>query len=1320
MEDKPSLPIHDGLFNSTDIPSQNPHSRVFFLLSSLYPSQNTESNGLFSVCRVHIPFLLSIVNQAVYLPLRDTGYSGVSGLWYLIYWLRIDYITIQIGLGEVLLYSVWIGIWSLTALFILGVVVKSRKIYRAIAFGLDVVTTLQVVLMGVLVGSLTVHNTDTLAIHVETGLVWISGLSLGMLWGLSLIRGLATAELVCKPKYWTGFRHCDIVENGVDLMEITACTVLHYAISPINSTLYYPLSALVHLLPALYYAFRQPLYSPKICEERVMGSLLLSWMSVSLQIAVLIERDIVGILLTVVVGAAICGTLHLHWDAIYTLSVPSRLNTSAPITSRLSALLTIRAILLADIPDQERLKRFRALRKLHNNLITVVESGYAQQILGNEALARFLLSGNRDNWYLVDAFFAYRIRSHFHTSQEDIAYVSRLFQLSRIHHLDRSLCLSLSSFYQSLYSPSLYRSRLPGLITSVSGYMREEEKRYSRLMKGEMENVELLGAFGEFLREVMHRKSEAKVFEDRAQEMKETMLRTGSGSDVSLTHPSTCILLVDLNPNPDLSGQIRYCNSAAASTLSYSLPGLFSQRLFSLLPPPFSASHLSHLHQLSLKRHKVTIHHPSILPLLASNGYIKECQVKITITAEANIAVLIVAFKEVNKTRELALLTSEGHVSAHTENFGTMLFDQKGKLEGKITDYIAMPLIPNRLFRLPNAGMVYAKYQEVEVKRDKIRTVAVSTKFASTSTTLIPNIPTTSSQLNLYSQITTMHLHSTKPFTLPLLSEFLSSPSRRLSPLLTTLYKALFALLLTSSLLVLIWAMLMTVFLIDVTESMLDSSVSVEVAGGIVHTVRIAGQGRFLDLTNAGFFPLEMTEDVKNVVRQSVAQLTEYEPIIWSHAKSSSSPLYKSLFVSPSLTMWELEGLTPHPRPKTLKDAMSEYREQSRLLLTLPVTNLTIHNPAVYYVIRNGMGGDLTIALKKSLRMLEEMERRELEGKGSEGGYMVLVVLVLLAGEMGVLVGRLYVSGKSLSGKVMSVSRRKVDGNHAAVAERLRRLHGQEIDLHIPSVTSSSYLLYNPLLHLLPWLFFLPIASILFILLIYFLQVSPQGDYLSHLPTALQYHGLQFTEAIDAWTWTMEAIFMSSSWSLPLALPSPSLQINPLQVISQADISLTKLDTLLFDLSRHTNLPYTNSHTSLLIHATNYTSPIYRKGLKAGFNAYRMDIFLCEQYRGVSAEMYRDCGDLYSAAREMVNISRDVLDMLRTDYRAEALYRVWETGDWLISGAVLSLLYLLLVGIPMVIKSQQIMRRLASLVGLISEEEQGKLREDSITRVTSG
>ena len=1322
-EQSEKAPIYGGLFHCSDLtfqPVSTLRTRILELLSALHTPTECGNEGFPTFLRLHLPALFCVLHQIPYLLLQEpSSYTGLMALWHGLFWLRPDYVALQIGLAKEVLYTVWAGIGLLTVLLVAAGTGHSPKAVRSLGTGLDLIVCFPVPLLGILLGHVSASAADPLAVSAPLGLGGVSALGFFLLCSLLTLHSLRSAELLCNCKDWTGRKHYSPAASAVDLTEFSTAALLRYLLSPYNPTVFYLLSGLMHLSAFLFYALRQPLYSPAACEERASGSLFLGWTSAALTLGHLLGVEVVGLLLSSLVGAGLVGVLHCYWSQIHAYVLSYSLRKSAKERSRGTVLLAIRAVLLAELTHEERFKRFQGLREGQRSLLAVVESAYSLQMTGNEALARFQLSAKDSNGSFLDDSLSYRIQKRLNMGKNANSYLSRLLLLAQIHHLDRSLCQTLARFWLSL--PSIQSKSLLPLISTLSTLIREEETLFRRLLLLDPDNPDPLRAFAAFMRAVLMRPSQAFMYENRAKVVQETMQRTDFTSELSLNHPSTGVIIANIDGDEEAMGRIRFCNRSAASFLHYDLNQLAALRLFALFPGPLALSHLRSLRSFGQKRTSVSVKHPSTLPLLTSTGFLQEFSTQISVSAEKGLAVLILAFKPANLVREMAVLW-ESSTIGHTENFGKVLCDAESLISVPVSAYIG-PLESSKPLLIRRAPPLSLKLHLITINTTSVQTL-ILTSGSLSSTTL--------SSVSFSEQIRTADrslsaVPATPKFSSKAEQQIYEQENsgnttvRRLNSGINRVYRLFACTLLASALFVLVWSVVFTVFLLDVTENMLGDSVSVELVQQAIHTSRLAGQGRFLDLTNAGFFPAYMTGDVKNVVEQSVAVLSAIEPLIWARVKTASNPDFQALYLQDSLYMWELEGSLPRPRRKTLTDALNDYRDHGRQVLSLPIANLSIHNAHVYSLVHNGMKGDLTAALMKSLREFEAMEKADLEERAAQAAYFLIAVMLFLAVEglaLALLLGKVHCQAKWISGLFTSLPHSRLNANLETVKERLSSIHDITIYSTLPPMRPHS--LYRPLAHLSPWLLILPIGSGLLYFLIYIVILQPQGHYVAYYPTVLLDNGLHFIGLIDLWTWTMEAIFMDSSWPLKIAVPGPSFQRSPIQEIEEMDEDLSRVMASIDDLCRKGYLPYTSPHLTTLMHDSNYSTSIYRKGLRAGFFAYRTDIYLCTGYRDVSAEMYTDCGNLYSAARELVNISADVLGMLRSDFQWESKLQVWRAGDWLLAGAGVGIGYLGLLALPVLVQSRRVMRKLTGLVGLIVVEEESKTKEETFGRSLSG
>jgi hypothetical protein len=92
--------------------------------------------------------------------------------------------------------------------------------------------------------------------------------------------------------------------------------------------------------------------------------------------------------------------------------------------------------------------------------------------------------------------------------------------------------------------------------------------------------------------------------------------------------------------------------------------------------------------------------------------------------------------------------------------------------------------------------------------------------------------------------------------------------------------------------------------------------------------------------------------------------------------------------------------------------------------------------------------------------------------------------------------------------------------------------------------------------------------------------------------------------------------------------------------------------------------------------------------------------------------MYADCGNLYSAARELVNVSSDVLTWVQSDFQGEALSRAWAVNYWLLAWVVFGLLLLSGCILPYLYRSKRHVMRMISLGRLVKMSPQQTLASD--------
>jgi hypothetical protein len=376
-----------------------------------------------------------------------------------------------------------------------------------------------------------------------------------------------------------------------------------------------------------------------------------------------------------------------------------------------------------------------------------------------------------------------------------------------------------------------------------------------------------------------------------------------------------------------------------------------------------------------------------------------EVNLKVAFTCLGGTVLLLLGFRKVRTNREVALITSEGVITATSQDFASLLGETSISTAGKLLSDLCPSLISSR-----------DKEKSVQVRRSPpLYGRLISEKYGAKTVHLAV----------LYSH--TFHSSIAKPVEEISQKEPTAPPSFSKSSWFTghwpgkqyqtgrdlligmkvkhglnRAYALLASVSVLITLMMLAWTIAIAMYLIIVTQGVIEDSVTVELSARIVHTTRVAGQGRFLDQTNAGFFSEGMTSDVKNVVYQSIVALTEIEQRIWENVDTLPDGEYKDLMLESGVTTWELSGTVAKSHSVNLVNAMKTFLSHSKSLLDFPIANLTIHNPSVFYLVRNGLKGELTQALSLSLSLFKDIEQQTINRNVSSILYLLIAVFASL------------------------------------------------------------------------------------------------------------------------------------------------------------------------------------------------------------------------------------------------------------------------------------------------------------------------------------
>jgi hypothetical protein len=156
----------------------------------------------------------------------------------------------------------------------------------------------------------------------------------------------------------------------------------------------------------------------------------------------------------------------------------------------------------------------------------------------------------------------------------------------------------------------------------------------------------------------------------------------------------TGVLLVDLG-NVD-HGRVIFCNPKAAEILQYDYFSLANQWLSALLPPPYSDVHKGCIQRFITVGNSMFIHHPQVLPLLTAQGSLVEVNLKVAFTCLGGTVLLLLGFRKVRTNREVALMTSEGVITATSQDFASLLGETSISTAGKLLSDLCPSLISSR------------------------------------------------------------------------------------------------------------------------------------------------------------------------------------------------------------------------------------------------------------------------------------------------------------------------------------------------------------------------------------------------------------------------------------------------------------------------------------------------------------------------------------------------------------------------------------------------------------------------------------------------
>lgn len=266
---------------------------------------------------------------------------------------------------------------------------------------------------------------------------------------------------------------------------------------------------------------------------------------------------------------------------------------------------------------------------------------------------------------------------------EEIVFLRYLEKLENIKQVDKAVCEKLNDLWTELGSSYPDSPRVLRLSSEVSDNITYLKAEFKQLVKNFPSGSESYQLYGSFLIDVLGKKEEGERWITKADLVVQQQIKKEERDEaefVSFFDPAAGVILADTSKNN--FGGIVFMNIKAAEHLEFDLKSLLIYKLNHIIPPPYGANHLKSIRKFVDHAESTSMVHPDHLPLLCGNGFIIFSAVKMYLTSNGTAPLIAIAFKPLKSLKEGAIISEDGVVLAHTENFPKFCGYPESHIEG--------------------------------------------------------------------------------------------------------------------------------------------------------------------------------------------------------------------------------------------------------------------------------------------------------------------------------------------------------------------------------------------------------------------------------------------------------------------------------------------------------------------------------------------------------------------------------------------------------------------------------------------------------------
>ena len=519
------------------------------------------------------------------------------------------------------------------------------------------------------------------------------------------------ADLGCKSTC-----EYDILSN---ILTYISCIVF-IVLGEKNYTWYLILSALVYGFEFCKYLYYLPYYSSFMNKLKILKTGQLMILTFYFLLSKILNNASVTVLLFLFTSVPFIPLIL----SIYNYRVSFISSSKHLRNSFFPYELTIRPHLSSGTNPDLVTQMNEAFKLIPEKSFLVVQAYYCKDYLNLPMLGLLKISRtNHEGLNIIENFQVYKCKAILQKIAKKDSESFKLFvftmNFKKVKNLDLKFCDDMIKISNQILDPKIKLEDLKSIINSTCQLSTNLKKKYFKLLKKFPDNDSLLENYGTLLGEMMNKYEKGKKITEKRSIYSEKTIKQRRKNSFNIQNYS-CIIVV--SGQPETLGKILSANKNFLNFIGINEESLKDSYLSHFVPHPFDINH-----DLKLKYfiENSTSHHvfrSSPLFILNFQGFLKECYFNSDcIGYEGEINFLSIIEPIINKFRECSIISAEGKIFSHSQNFPLIFNTREKFLEGKmINEYIEdldiSKIEPNYLFIQENFGLIFKEKNIGSVK----------------------------------------------------------------------------------------------------------------------------------------------------------------------------------------------------------------------------------------------------------------------------------------------------------------------------------------------------------------------------------------------------------------------------------------------------------------------------------------------------------------------------------------------------------------------------------------------------------------------------